>query len=76
MIEEPAYEEKSDNDELNEDWYNSSDTSDGIPNPDMNKDPLYQDENSLPEAIKKSHFEEGLLYTLTLLSKQNDPMLV
>ena len=63
-------------DEKDEDWYASSDTSADIPNPDMNKDPLYQDEDSLPEPLKKSHFEEGLLYTLTLLSKQYNPMLV
>ena len=63
-------------DEEREDWYNSSDTSDDIPNPDMNKDPLYQDEDALPEPLEKSHFEEGLLYTLTLISKRHDPMLV
>ena len=63
-------------DEKDEDWYASSDTSADIPNPDMNKDPLYQDEDSLPEPLNKSYFEEGLLYTLTLLSKRYNPMLV
>jgi len=30
-----------------DDWYNSSYTSDEIPNPNQNEDPLYQDINTL-----------------------------
>ena len=31
-----------------EDWYNSSDTSDDITNPNEDEDPLYQEVNTLP----------------------------
>ena len=65
-----------DSGEQNEDWYNSSDTSDDIPDPDLRAESLYQDEDSLPKRLKKSHFKEGLIYTMTLSAKRNNPMLV
>ena len=65
-----------DSGEENEDWYNSSDTSDDIPDPDLRAESLYQDEDSLPKRLKKSHFKEGLIYTMTLSAKRNNPMLV
>ena len=58
------------------DWYRESDTSDDLPHPNVSKQALYQDENKLPVLLKQSHFEEGLVYTLTLKSKSCQPMLV
>ena len=40
--------------EEQEDWYNSSDTSDEIPDPNMSAEALYQDLNRLPEPIQNS----------------------
>ena len=58
-----------------EDWYNSSDTSEDIPNPNLSKEALYQSPNMLPVPLQKSHFEEGLIYTMTLKGEKT-PMLV
>ena len=58
------------------DWYRESDTSDDLPDPNISKQALYQDENKLPVLLKQSHFEEGLVYTMTLKSKSCEPMLV
>ena len=49
-----------------EDWYNASDTSEDIPDPNLSKEALYQAPNMLPAPLQKSHFEEGLIYTMTL----------
>ena len=53
-----------------EDWYNASDTSEDIPDPNLSKEALYQAPNKLPAPLQKSHFEEGLIYTMTLKGKQ------
>ena len=45
----------------NEDWYCESDTSDEIPDPNLDKTSLYQEENKLPVPILKKHFVEGLI---------------
>ena len=37
---------------------------------------LYQDYDKLPVILKTSHFEEGLLYTMTLQDERKKPMLV
>ena len=42
---------------------------DDIPDPNVSTQALCQDENKLPVLLKQSHFEEGLVYTLTLKSK-------
>lgn len=52
-----------------DDWYNSSDTSDEIPNPNENEDPLYQDINTLPVPLRPKHFQEGLIYAMTVKKK-------
>jgi len=54
-----------------DDWYNSSDTSDEIPNPNENEDPLYQDINTLPVPLRPEHFQEGLIYAMTVKEKLN-----
>ena len=42
--------------EQDEDWYNSLDTSDDIPDPNLIAELLYQDQDSLPKPLRKSHF--------------------
>ena len=39
------------------DWYNSSDTSEDIPDPNMSEERKYENVDCLPEAINSSHFE-------------------
>ena len=39
------------------DWYNSSDTSEDIPDPNMSAERKYENVDCLPEAINSSHFE-------------------
>ena len=68
--------QSSEGSEEYEDWYNSSDTSDEIPDPNLSNERLYQDIDFLPVTLSNSHFEEGLLYTMTLSSKKENPMLV
>ena len=58
------------------DWYNSSDTSEDIPDPNMSQERKYQDQDCLPTALNTSHFEEGLIYTMTLYAAQNNSMLI
>ena len=65
-----------DSGEQSEDWYNSSEMSDDIPDPDLRAKSLYQDEGSLPKRLNKSPFKEGLIYTMTLSAKRSNPMLV
>ena len=59
-----------------EDWYNSSDTSDDITNPNEDEDPLYQEVNTLPVPLRKEHFHEGLIYAMTLKEKKINTMLI
>ena len=68
--------QSSDGSDESEDWYNSSDTSDEIPDPNLSQDRLYQDIDCLPVALSSSHFEEGLLYTMTLSLNKKNSMLV
>ena len=58
-----------------DDWYNSSDTSEDIPDPNRSKESLYQSPNMLPVPLQRSHFEEGLIFTMTLKAEKT-PMLV
>ena len=60
----------------NNDWYNESDTSDDFPDPNLDKLPLFQEENKLPVPILKKHFEEGLMYAMTLDNNHKVTMLV
>lgn len=63
---------------LNEekDWYNESDTSDDVPDPYDSPEALFQELNQLPRSLHKSHFEEGLIYTMTLKQKYDVHLLV
>ena len=70
------HDQSSEGSEEYEDWYNSSDTSDEIPDPNLSDERLYQDIDCLPVTLSNSHFEEGLLYTMTLSSKKENSMLV
>ena len=54
----------------------SSDTSDEIPDPNLSPERLYQDIDHLSIALSNSHFEEGLIYTMTLSSNRENSMLV
>ena len=65
-----------DDGESSEDWYHESDTSENIPDPNCSEDPLYQDVNKLPVGLRKGHFEEGLLYSMTLDQGRENTMLV
>jgi len=68
--------EQFDNDEqILEDWYNDSDTSEEIPDPNTQDEPLYQKANLLPVDLTKKHFEEGLAYVITFKKQRENPML-
>ena len=54
----------------------SSDTSDENPDPNLSPERLYQDIDHLSIALSNSHFEEGLIYTMTLSSNRENFMLV
>ena len=58
------------------DWYNSSHTYEDIPDLNMSEERKYQDVDCLPEALNSSHFEEGLIYTMALLTAQSKSMLI
>ena len=51
-----------------EDWYVSEDSETEKEVPDSNNEEaaLYQDVDKLPEPLSKNHFQEGLLYLMTL----------
>ena len=49
-----------------EDQYRDSDTEDEIPDPNLSPIALYQDTDKLPEPLEKGHFQEGIIYALTL----------
>ena len=66
----------NDYDEKIEDWYHSSDTSDDIPDPNMSADPLFQDQDLLPEPLQRDHFKEGLIYTMTKHIDRKNALLV
>ena len=63
-------------DEAEEDQYRDSDTSENLPDPNDLAAPLYQDVNKLPVDLKRIHFEEGLVYSMTLKTYKKHPMLV
>ena len=57
-----------------EDWYNASDTLEDIPDPNLSAEALYQGPNKLPVPLHKSHFYEGLIYTMTLKGRENSKL--
>ena len=57
-------------------WYHESDTSEDIPDPNLEEKSLFQKWNSLPVELRKDHFQEGLLYLMTLDQACKEPMLV
>ena len=71
-----SFDNANDYDEELEDWYHSSDTSDDVPDPNMSADPLFQDQDRLPEPLQKDHFKEGLIYTMTRHSDRKNALLV
>ena len=52
-----------------------SDTGEDIPDPNDSSESLYQDKNKLPQGLQKHHFEEGLVYAMTLESNHKVMML-
>ena len=58
------------------DWYNESDTSEDITDPNLQPEALYQERDKLPIALQSSHFVEGLICTMTLKKKKKRPMLI
>ena len=68
--------ESYDLEEKDGDWYASSDTQEEIPNPNDDRAALYQDRNMLPTSLLKTHFEEGVIYTMTTAKEKDNPMLV
>ena len=46
----------SEGSDQSEDWYNSPDTSDEIPDPNLSEERLYQEINYIPIALSNSHF--------------------
>ena len=61
---------------MNDDWYNQSDTDESIPDPNKIEDSLFQKADTLPVPIDKVYFEEGLVYFMSLRSKRDTPMLI
>ena len=62
-------------DEL-KDWYNESDTDEDVPDPNNSAQRLFQDIDVLPVELTNQHFEEGIVYTMTLAKQRKNPMLV
>ena len=58
------------------DWYNESDTSEDLPDPNLQPEALYQERDKLPTVLQPSHFLEGLICTMTLKKKKTRPMLI
>ena len=48
------------------DGYHGPDTEDEIPDPNLSPIALYQDTNKPPKPLEKRHFQEGIIYGLTL----------
>ena len=46
--------------------YDPDDTDEEIPDPNNDKNSLFQDRNHLPVALTKLHFKEGFVYLFTL----------
>ena len=59
-----------------EDWYNESDTSSDIPDPNMSTASLYQERDKLPVNLQKCHFAEGYIYTMTLKQKKQSMLVM
>jgi len=69
--------EQLDNDEQKlEEWYDDSDTSQEIPDPNYQDEPLYQKAISPPVDLTKKYFEEGLVHVITLKKQRESPKLV
>ena len=60
----------SDYGSAHEDQYCDSDTSENIPDPNNSDFPLYQDVDLLPEELSVYHWEEGLIYGMTLIDEK------
>ena len=50
----------SDDVNLESDQYHDSDTGEDIPDPNMEKESLYQEPDKLLVGLQKSHFQSGL----------------
>ena len=60
-----------------EDWFHcDSDTGDDIRDPNDNPDSLFQDVDKLPEPLKKKHFEEDLVYAMTMEHNNKNLILI
>ena len=68
--------EKIDDRGIGSNWYSKSDTSEDIPDPNNCNSSLIQDANSLPMGLEKEHFQEGVIYFMTLEKDRDCPMLV
>ena len=68
--------ELDDGENMEDHWYNESDTEDSIPDPNLENQPLFQRVNMLPVPLQNEHFEEGLVYFMSLKKQRNAPMLV
>ena len=53
-----------------------SDTANEIPDPNLNRDQLYQDVVLHPIKLRKPHFEEVLIYNMILAKDMQNPILV
>ena len=58
-----------------EDWYNESDTSENIPDPNVSDESLFQDVDMLPEILTRDHFVEGVLYATTMKTNRKQTSL-
>ena len=68
--------ESEDSFQVENDWYNESDTSEDIPDPNLQPEALYQERDKLPTVLQSLHFVEGLICTMTLKKKNKSPMLI
>ena len=65
-----------DGENMDADWYHESDTGEEVPDPNMQKEALFQKPNTVPVGLSKNHFEEGLYYFMVLDKDHDKPMLV
>ena len=74
--EEDEFDCLEDSENMDAEWYQESDTGDDIPDPNMQKEALFQKPDTLPVELPKDHFEEGLLYFMVFDNDHDSPLMV
>ena len=71
------FESSHESEEETSDWYDpdESETDQNIPNPNDDPKALFQEEDKLPKLIRKEHFREGWLYSMTMIGEKDVTLL-